>query len=715
MVFLQQVRKMPFLRIVIPYLTGLIAGYSFLPLVALSSLIGACVALVVLLFTLITLKTVRYSQSWFSGILASLVLFLLGFVNIHAHAYIKDRYAMNPEVQMSRLIIMDSPEIKSGSVRALARIRHLYTKQGQKWLLTNAILTFSRTALSESIRPGDIILLKGRFLPVPGPANPGEFDYSRILSRQDIEYQIYADSASWTLAGHENRSLRITAVRCRDNLLARFHASPLDMQTAAVLSALTLGYKSDMEAETTELFTRAGVIHVMALSGFNVGIVFLIINFCMGFLRKRGIQGFIRLILSLAAVWTFVVVTGLSSSVTRAGIMISLFLTGKYISRDVSPMNIVSASAFLMLVVSPFSMLDVGFQLSFAAVLGIIYVQPYLYRLIQLKNTISDKIWILFTVSIAAQLTTAPLTLYYFHMFPLFFWITNLYVVPLVTLIIYLCIPFLLFSFITPVTVLLAKILEFLVHVLTGPLDLLTDFPMAVVDGIFLYKIQVILLYAILIIAFVSFRQKSIRYGFAILVLIMVCIVPDSIRLVGIRRQKILTVNSIKGATLLNILSGKNNLVMSFSGPPPDKRMLHFSFYNWWVEHGVEGSAEIRTSEQLTRMVKTFRDNEELSIQDGIIGKNVFLNFSGITMVVCNDDIFDAVEGDLKLKTDYIVITKTIRPDIRKLLKHFEPGTIIIDSSVGYYESVKWTALCRESKVDCWPVREKGAFMLKVR
>ena len=101
-----------------------------------------------------------------------------------------------------------------------------------------------------------------------------------------------------------------------------------------------------------------------------------------------------------------------------------------------------------------------------------------------------------------------------------------------------------------------------------------------------------------------------------------------------------------------------------------------------------------------------------MSIQDSIIGKNVFLNFSGITLVVCTDDIFNAVEGDLKLKTDYMVITKAIRPDVEKLLKHFETGTIIIDSSVGYYDSVKWTALCRESKIDCWPVREKGAFIL---
>jgi competence protein ComEC len=713
MELLRQFRKMPFLRIVIPYLTGLIAGYFLMPPGAIRYLSLACAVLLVLLFMLNTLKKVRYSHSWLAGILVSLVLILLGAVNILSREYAKNLYAIKPEVYISRLLIMDTPEIKSGSVHTVASIRHLYNISGQRGLHSKAIVTFSRTAGSESLSPGDIILIRGRFLPVPGPANPGEFNYSRYLSRQDINYQIYADSAAWMRTGHENHNLKITALRCRDYLLAKFRASALDPHSAALLSALTLGYKTDLEAETTELFTRAGVVHIMALSGFNVGIIFLMVNFCMGLLRKRGMQGFIRLLVSLAAVWAFAVITGLSSSVTRAGIMISLFLIGKFISRDASPMNIVSASAFLMLVISPFSLLDVGFQLSFAAVLGIIYVQPYLYRLIVLKNKISDKIWILFTLSVAAQLVTTPLTLYYFHMFPIFFWITNLYVVPLVTLIIYLCIPFVLFSFIPPVSILLSRVLGFLVNALTWPLDWLTDFPGAVVEGIFISKIQVVLLYAILILVFVFVMQNRLRYGFAILVMVLAFLVPDCFRQFAIRQQKILTVNSIRGASLLNILSGKDNMVLSFSGPPPDKRMLHYSFYNWWVKHGVEGSAEIMTAEQLT--AESFRDNAALSLQNCIIGNNIFLNFSGTTLVVCTDDVFKAVESDRKLKTDYIVITKAVRPDIKKLVKHFETGAIIIDSSVGYYESVKWTALCRESKINCWPVREKGAFVLTIK
>jgi hypothetical protein len=172
-------------------------------------------------------------------------------------------------------------------------------------------------------------------------------------------------------------------------------------------------------------------------------------------------------------------------------------------------------------------------------------------------------------------------------------------------------------------------------------------------------------------------------------------------------------VGSIRSASILNILSGKDNLVLSFSGPPPDKRLLHYSFYNWWVEHGVEGTPEIRTAKQV--IAEPFRDHASFSLQDSIFGRNVFLNLSGITLVVCTDDVFHSIESGRKLKTNYMVITKAIRPDVRKLLKHFNTGALIIDSSVGPYESQKWLALCRENKIDCWPVREKGAFVLQVK
>ena len=714
MELLQQVRKIPFLRIVVPYLPGLVTGYYFFRPEAILILLIACTTSMVFLFVLTGGKPIRYSYTWIVGVLISGILFMLGALNIVSREYVKNRFKINESERLiSSLIIMDTPEINAGCVRSVARIHHLHSTQHRLWLNTKAILIFPRTARSEAIKPGDVILLQAFFIPVPGPVNPGEFDFRGFLSRQDIEYQIFATQNSWKIIGNDNNSLKILAVRCRDHLLNRFRSSQIESRTTAVLSALTLGYKTDLEAETTELFTKAGVVHVMALSGFNVGIIYLMVNFCLGFLRKRKASGLIRLLLSLTAIWTFTVITGLSSSVTRACIMISLFLIGKYINRDIRPFNVISASAFLMLVISPFSFLDVGFQLSYAAVMGIVYFQPYLYKLFCVKNWALDKIWMLFTVSIAAQLTTAPLTLYYFHQFPLFFWITNLYVVPLVAFIIYMSVPFILFSFLVPVNVILSHVLEFLVKALLWPLDRLGDFPGAMVDGIFVNKIQVILLFSIFVLAGLFILHRKARYGLITLALLLVFVLADIIRLYSTNRQHYLTVNCIKGASILNILSGKNNLVISFSEKPLHEKMLHYSFYNWWVEHDVCHTAEIISVNQLD--TTTFGGNLIVSLQNTILGKNVFLHFSGVTLIICTDDIFDCYSSGRRLKTDYVVITGSIKPEITKLLQHFEIGSIIIDSSVNYYESMKWTTLCRLNKIDCWPVREKGAFVLAVK
>jgi competence protein ComEC len=706
MIILPQVRKMPFLRIVIPYMTGLIAGYYYLPPADVWIFSGACIVLFILFFILAFRSPLHFNHSWLAGTLVWLLFTLLGAVNILTVKYIKSHFLIQPETCFSRLLIIETPERKENSIHAVARIRQIYHTSHQKWIPVKVIIRFPRTPESELLRPGDMICLLGRYRPVAGPANPGEFDYRRFLSRQDIEYRIYADTAAWALTDHSAGNLKIIALHCRDHLLAEFRASPFGAQASAVLSALTLGYRNDLEAETTELFTRAGVIHIMALSGFNVGMIFLMLDFFLGFLRKRGFQGFVRLAISLIGVWTFAVITGLSSSVTRAGIMISLFLIGKFISRNANPVNIVSASAFLMLVFSPCSLFDAGFQLSFAAVLGIIHFQPCLYRLIRVNNRLADKIWILFTVSMAAQLTTAPLTLYYFHMFPLLFWITNLFVVPLVTLIIYISFPFLLFSFVTPVRILLARVLEFLVNVLTGPLAWLTGFPGSVAENIYVSKIQVVLLFAILILTWALIMQNRLRYRIAVLVLLFAFILSDCLRQYAVRQQQILTMNNIRGTVLLDILSGRKNLVMPLYGHLPDDKTLHYFFYNWWVEHGVESTGEIMTPEK-------FRENTALSARNDIMGKNLFLNISGTTFVVCTDDVFNAVESTHKLKADYIVITKAIRPDIRKLLKHFTIGTVILDQGVGRYELLKWTGLCRENRIDCWPGNERGAFVLK--
>ena len=711
MELLQPLRKIPFLRIVLPYLTGLAAGFYGLPPKSLWLFIVCFIFLTIVLIALRAGEPIRYCNTWIFGVLLFLMLFLLGAGNVLCRKYAKDRFAIKAsEWQTARLVIMDTPEIHAENARVIARICHLDGHQQLTWLKIKVMLTLPLDTRSKDLAPGDVLLLHARFLPVPGPLNPGEFDYRGYLARQDIDYQVFVNQRAWKAADHKIMNLKILALRCRDNLLNCYRTSGMAPRTIAVLSALTLGYKTALEEETTELFTRAGVVHVMALSGFNVGLVYLMVSFCLGFLRNRKALVLLRLLISLAAVWAFAVITGLSSSVTRAGIMISLYLAGKTISRDAHPMNILSVSAFLMLVFSPLSFLDVGFQLSFAAVSGLIYIQPQLCRLITPKYRLPEKIWRLFTVSVAAQLATTPFTLYYFHQFPLFFWITNLYVVPLVTLIIYLSVPFVLFSFIEPVREILAGILEFMINTLLLPLEKLGNIPGALVEGIFISRVQVILLFIMLIVAGKFIFQKKAVYGLAMMTVLLVLLVINGFRLNAVNRQQYLMVGCIRGASIMNIVSGRDNSVLCFSARLPQDKTLRYAFQQWWIKHGVYRNTETLMAGRIKTDTRS-----SYSLQQNVLGENVFMCISGIRLVVCTDDVFAQVGNHTKLKLDYVVITENIKPSLKKILDHFDTGTLIIDSSVSYRATQQWTSLCRQQGVSCWPVREKGAFVLKLR
>lgn len=711
MELLYQLRKTPFLRIVIPFLAGLAAGHYCLSPGAILIVFSAGAVFLIFIFSLNTGKPLSYKYTWAFGLLLYFIFFILGAGHLLSVKYLKGHYALSSSVCLTgRLIIMDTPEIRSGSVRALARIDDLSGHDQPQWLKTKAVIIFHRNTRSESLGPGDIILVRARFLPVPGPSNPGEFDYKSYLSRHDTDYQVFAADKAWMVAGNSKKNLKIMAVNCREGLLKKLRASCIDHRAAAVLSALTLGYKSDLGDETIATFTRAGVVHVMALSGFNVGIIYLMIYFCLGFLRNNRILVFIRLLVSLAAIWSFVIITGLSSSVTRAGVMLSIYVVGKFVNRDAHPLNILSASAFIMLVFSPFCFLDVGFQLSFAAVFGLIYFQPWLYRLITFKYWLPRKIWMLFTASIAAQLATAPFVLYYFHQFPLFFWITNLYVIPLVSLIIYLSVLFFFLSVFEPTGFMLAGVLELLVCAMLEPLDWLGNFPGALADGIFIGRLQVVLLFALLITTGLFILHSRSSFALQSMGLLFLFLLINGHRLYAINKQQIITVSNMRGTGIMNIIAGRSNFVFSSGEKPLPENVVHYSFRNWWIEKGVYKMPVFATNAHMN-----YCRNSSWTMRDDIIGRNVFLCFSGVSFVIYNDDTLKYCSGSPKIKTDYLIITKDISPEINSVLDHFETGMVIIDSNVDYYISKKWTSLCRMNGISCWPVREKGAFVLKIR
>lgn len=226
------------------------------------------------------------------------------------------------------------------------------------------------------------------------------------------------------------------AARTQEKLAERFDCLRLTEEEKSVLATLTLGYRGAMNREVRQRFSLAGVSHILAVSGFHVAVVAGFVSFLLAWLPPRGLGRGIRWLLMLAAVWGYVGLTGAAASAVRAGVMLTLFLTGRLLRRPTDRYNTWAAAAFCMLAYQPLYLFDIGFQLSYLAVFSILYFQPRLQRLLPVRNPVLAYPWQGLTLTVAAQVGTTFLCLYYFGRFPLFFLFTNLPVTLLATLLI---------------------------------------------------------------------------------------------------------------------------------------------------------------------------------------------------------------------------------------------------------------------------------------
>jgi competence protein ComEC len=254
--------------------------------------------------------------------------------------------------------------------------------------------------------------------------NPGEFDAEHYWNYQGIHYQSYVPAYNYTVLVQEEKSLTSYFLAIR-NKLAAIIDTYLTGQEAAVAKGLILGDRTSIEAETTRMFGNTGVMHILAVSGMHVAILVLILNYILQrfpkYITKKQ-----AVIISLTLVWFYSLMTGFSASVARAAWMFTLISGSTLLERRYFPVNGLLFSALIILIINPFAIYDIGFQLSYAAMIGIYTFYPYLKNQLYFKNKWIRMTWEGIALSIAAQLITTPLAIYYFHQFPNYFLLTNI-------------------------------------------------------------------------------------------------------------------------------------------------------------------------------------------------------------------------------------------------------------------------------------------------
>ena len=315
-----------------------------------------------------------------------------------------------------------------------------------------------------------------------------------------------------------------------NTLIAEIFTKHLQSDTSALCKALCIADKSDLTSTVKKDFSRAGASHILAVSGMHVGIIFTAISTLIGLISQSRKFSRIASIVAICFLWFYAFICGLQPSIVRACTMFTIPIIGKLLKRDSSSLNSLLFTAFCMVIYDYTNLFNIGFQLSFLAVAGILLFQEKIFNIFQLQNKILIWLWSLTSVSIAAQITTLPLTIYYFHNIPVLSLISNLFVVPLSTLLIYFSGGLILFN-LTNVSNIISLILNKLSYYLNLFIEEISCTPFATIENINISIFQVATLYLIILITKYFLDSKKTVCVIWILSLIILFLGYDIIRL----------------------------------------------------------------------------------------------------------------------------------------------------------------------------------------
>ena len=326
----------------------------------------------------------------------------------------------------------------------------------------------------------------------------------------NVFHQVYFGKAAFSATGKiKGNALIKFALGARNRLLETMKQNGISGKEFAVAAALLIGYDDLLDANLRQEYSGAGVVHVLCVSGLHVGIVFLIADGLFFFLRKRKKAVWIRPLLILIVIWIYAVITGLAPSVLRASLMFSLITIGKSMNRQAHTFNTLAASAFILLVINPAMLYDLGFQLSYGAVAGIVAFQPHIRQVFITTNKITGYIWSMINVSVAAQLLVTPISIYYFHQFPNYFLIANLIAIPLSGVLIYTGVVFVFVSFIPILGKITATLVVIQIKLLNNTVALIEGLPGAVSQNLYLSGFATIILYILLFSGFMWYLAEK--------------------------------------------------------------------------------------------------------------------------------------------------------------------------------------------------------------
>lgn len=513
--------KFPILRLALCFAAGIILAniYDTNLLLAYSILVATLLAYVVLLFIFST----RYYHkiNVYIGLLACTNVCTAGYIQYANTDNSQDDLQKFVDVEAYRCISKENMHDRERSKSVLVQVTHVYREN--LWIasdLTKIHLYIPKTD-SISINYGDVLLVRGAPKPIVGPKRERDFDFRKFAKVSQIYYHSYARDNTINIVGNEGNRFYKFIYKLLSYSKGVLNSFIHDKAAYAVVCALLLGDKDAVDYNIRRAYTESGTMHVLAVSGLHVGVLYILLMWVISILHLGRKASLLGDILSIIALWFYAAITGFSASVLRATAMFSIVSVSKLIGRQSNIYNTLGISAIILLLVDPRMLFNVGFQLSYLAVLGIAYLTNKIYCILKFNNRALDKLWMLTSISFAAQMITMPLSLYYFGQLPTYFIIANWVVVPMATLILYLGLALLIVGEWAWLATKIAYILESIVIFLNSYLEYLQQLPYNLVEDIYASNIIAMLMYASMIAGLVFIYSKKYLWLVTILLLVI--------------------------------------------------------------------------------------------------------------------------------------------------------------------------------------------------
>ncbi len=561
------VQQIPFLRPVFALITGIITA----TIIQIPISVLLPVLLAVLLALVFINRHFKFQFSHIFGFGVFFLFFLFGFTVFK----LTNKKPVYYEKGIFTATVLEQPQQKTKSLKAVLKLTEVKADSSVFRTSEKLLAYFEKNSKAKKLKPGDKLVFSTPPKPVKNFGNPFEFDYKKYLERKKIYRTVYLSDKNWSyIQAISTNSLKTAAEQFRENLLKIYRAQKFTPNELEILSALTLGYKRSLAPETKRIFSSVGAMHVLAVSGLHVGIVLWVITLVFGFLRREKFGKIIFVVIAIGLLWAFAFITGLSPSVMRATTMFSIFIIGENISRKPNSYNSLAASAFFLLLINPNNLFDIGFQLSYSAVFGIIFLQPRLFKLLRIKNKIGRFFWTLITVSMAAQVTTFPITTFYFNQFPTYFIITNIIIIPAAMVLIPLAMALLVFSKITFAATVFSTAIQFIIRWSYLLLAQIEQFPLSVCK-ISVRPLELILIVVAIFNLFLfisSHRPGSLKATLLFVLLLLIA----SNALIATQNNKTEIIQFTR-PHFFQLIKGRNNIIITENRKDNLSRMIQLT------------------------------------------------------------------------------------------------------------------------------------------